>query len=68
MTQSIDDKSTLIRANQSTINAMRLAAGEIGLDRQEFYMTDNDRLAALVNHWHTSKHQSEARTARQEAA
>lgn len=62
-----DNRSTLIRANQSTIDAMRLAAGEIGATRQKFFMTDNDRLAALIEHWHKTK-LTATQTAQQEAA
>jgi len=50
-----EDRSTMIRANQSTIDAMRLATNQLSVDAGIFYPTDDDRLKALVEYFNTTQ-------------
>lgn len=50
-----NDRSTSIRLNRSTIEAFRLAATEMAINNQQYMANDDERLQALVDHYHATK-------------
>lgn len=50
-----DDRDTMIRASVATLQALRMAAMEMALARQELYASDNERIMALIDHWQRTK-------------
>ena len=50
-----NDRDTMIRASVATLQALRMAAMEIALARQELYASDNERIMALIDHWQRTK-------------
>ncbi len=51
----MNDNSRMIRAKESTVNALRMASMELAISRQQFFGTDDERIAALVDHWEQTK-------------
>lgn len=45
----MEDKSTQIRVNQSTIDRLRRLAAEIGVRRGVVYMSDDERINAIMD-------------------
>lgn len=43
------DKPTSIRANASTVERMRRMAAEVGVRENAVYMTDDDRINAILD-------------------
>lgn len=50
-----DDRDTMIRASVATLRALRMAAMEVALARQELFSNDDERIMALVDHWQRTK-------------
>lgn len=50
-----DDRDTMIRASVATLRALRTAAMEVALARQELYASDDERIMALIDHWQRTK-------------
>jgi len=55
MVEKPSGRSTGIRANETTLAALRRAATELSAATGTLLMSDNDRLAALVAHWDLTK-------------
>lgn len=50
-----DDRDTMIRASVATLRALRMAAMEVALARQELFSNDDERIMALIDHWQRTK-------------
>ncbi len=56
--ESTGGKSTGIRANQRTIEALRKAATELAAATGQSLLSDDARMMALVRHWENTKRDS----------
>ncbi len=51
----MNGKDTMIRAQQDTLRALRMAAMELAITRQEIFASDDERIRALVDYWNRTK-------------
>lgn len=47
--------STSMRVSESTLQAMRLAASELAIARNQWIESDDQRLLALIEYWDMTK-------------
>ena len=51
----MNGKDTMIRAQQETVRLMRMASMELAITHRKVFLSDDERIRALVDHWDQTK-------------